>query len=147
MRCDVDSWQLPYLCPPFPLTAACLNKIQEQAVKNIVMTFPFWPGKPWFSDFLRMAISIKRLPIRKDLVVDLKSGLPPPNLQTLKLVMAILSGKNGGVGAAVSNEIKSLMEAKWRKKTEARYGINWAQWLHWSSGLGISQSAPSLSQV
>ena len=59
-----------------------------------------------------MAISIKRLPIRKDLVVDLKSGLPPPNLQTLKLVMAILSGKNGGVGAAVSNEIKSLMEAK-----------------------------------
>ena len=90
-----NSWQLPYLFPPFPLIAACLNKIQEQAVKKIVMILPFWPGKPWFSDFLMMAISIKRLPIRKDLVVDLTSGVPPPNLQTLKLVVATLSGKNG----------------------------------------------------
>ena len=88
-----NAWTKPYLFPPFPLIAACLNKIQEQAVEKIIVILPFWPGKAWFSDLQRMALSVKRLPLRKDLIVDLESGIPPPNIAALKLVVAVLTGR------------------------------------------------------
>ena len=92
-----NAWTLPYLFPPFPLIAACLNKIQDQAVEKIIMILPFWPGKAWFSDFQKMALSVKRLPVRKDLVLDMLSQKAPPNIQSLKLVVAVLTGKVGAL--------------------------------------------------
>ena len=104
-----NAWTRPYLFPPFPLIAACLNKIQEQAVERIIVVLPFWPGKAWFSDFQRMALSVKRLPVHKDLIVDMISGNPPPNLQALKLVVAVLTGKNMGWGTSCQNRQNVLL--------------------------------------
>ena len=73
-----------------------------------------------FSDFLMMAISIKRLPVRKDLVVDLNSGQPPPNMRTLKLVVATLSGKNGELG----KEFQLKQSPLWRQVGGKRQRLN-----------------------
>ena len=42
-----------------------------------------------------MMVDVKRLPLRKDLVVDLTSNKTPPNIASMKLVVAVLSGMNG----------------------------------------------------
>ena len=90
-----SSWDLPYLFPPFSLIPACLNKIKEQKLKKVLVILPYWTGKPWFSDVQRMLVDIKRLPPRKDLIIDLVSKKPPPNIKAMKLVVAVLSGTNG----------------------------------------------------
>lgn len=90
-----NRWSLPYLFPPFSLIPACLNKIQEQEIEKIIVILPYWTGKPWFSQVQRMIVDIKRLPLRRDLVVDLASSNTPPNIAATKLVVAVLSGKSG----------------------------------------------------
>ena len=90
-----NSWSLPYLFPPFSLIPACLNKIQEQKVRKIIVILPYWKGKPWFTQAQKMMVDIKRLPFRKDLVVDLVSNKAPTNIMAMKLVVAVLSGMNG----------------------------------------------------
>ena len=89
---DWAVWELPYLFPPFPLIAACLEKIIVQKVPRVITILPYWPGKVWFSQLMEMAIEIKRLPPWKSLVIDKVTGCPPPNIRSCNLVVAILSG-------------------------------------------------------
>ena len=89
-------WELPYLFPPFSLIGSCLNKIRDQEVSRVVMVLPYWPGKPWFSTMQEMLIDIRRLPVFKTLVLDLKTGNPPPNLAACRLVVCLLTGKPEG---------------------------------------------------
>ena len=100
------TWQFPYLFPPFPLIPLCLNKIQEQRVENVLAILPYWPGKPWFSVFQELVVTVRRLPPYKNLVTDMITGESPPNIVSCRLIACILSGnkKKGG------NSVSSLVE-------------------------------------
>merc|ERR1719186_397937 len=85
-------WQFPYLFPPFSLIGPCLNKIRHQKLDRLVAVLPYWPGKPWFSLMQEMIIDIRRLPVFKTLVVDMITGMPPPDISSCRLVVCLLSG-------------------------------------------------------
>ena len=91
-RINWAAWEKPYLFPPFPLIAACLEKIRIQQVPRIIVILPYWPGKVWFSRFLEMAVDVKRLPPSKSLITDMVLGKLPRNVKSCRLVVSILSG-------------------------------------------------------
>ena len=46
-------------------------------VKELMMILPWWPSKAWFSTLQRMLVTVRRLRVCRDLVVDLQTGTIP----------------------------------------------------------------------
>ena len=89
-----DHFQLPYCFPPFPLLQQVLDKCRQQEVHRMILVAPWWLGKPFFPALLSMLIDVRRIPVSSQLVVDLASGNPPPDLPRLKLVACLISGRS-----------------------------------------------------
>ena len=93
---DVN-WQqfsLPYCFPPFPLLNQVLAKVKEQQVQQLLLVVPWWPGKPFFPILLSMILDCRRIPVSSSLVTDTVTGLPPPRMEQLRLVVCLISGKS-----------------------------------------------------
>ena len=60
----------------------------------MLLIAPWWPSKPYFPALLEMTLDCKRIPLCSRLVVDMTSGLPPPDLKRLKLVAFLISGRS-----------------------------------------------------
>ena len=104
-----DEWELPYLFPPFSLIGRCLQKIREQEVRRIIVIIPWQPQALYLGTALSMSLEPPvRLDHRKDLVMDLSTGLVPARWRTMQLIACLLTGKPGGDGV----DILSTMELK-----------------------------------
>ena len=109
-RLDIEAWgldslaqdvnwaqfSLPYCFPPFPLLQQVLEKCKRQEVPKMILVAPWWLGKPFFPVLMSMLLDVRRIPLSSQLIVDLSSGLPPPDLPRLKLVACLISGRSEG---------------------------------------------------
>ena len=86
-------YEMAYLFPPLPLIPRVLAKLRKSTGSFILVT-PYWPARSWFPDLLQLPIQdARRLPLLSDLVVDLQTGAPPPLLNSLHLVVWMISGR------------------------------------------------------
>ena len=109
---DWSQHSLPYAFPPFSLIPLVLQKVSEQKVPRLILICPFWPSKTFFTALNNLAIVMYRLPFRNSLVTDLQSGLPPPNLKKMRLVVSLISGNpmtSQGEGALISTPKHGLL--------------------------------------
>ena len=106
------SWlgfSLLYCFPPFPLLQQVLGKCKRQEVKRMLLVAPWWIGKPFFPTMLDMLIDVRRIPISSQLVIDTTTGLPPPDLQRLKLVACLISGVSSMMAPASPSQPRSWL--------------------------------------
>jgi hypothetical protein len=93
---------LAYLFPPIPLLKRVIRKLELSRGTYLLVT-PFWDAQTWFASLQALAVEdVRRLPMSADLVIDLTTGEPPPNLERLFLVVWTISG---GVGESTSSQI------------------------------------------
>ena len=145
-RQDVEAWgidslaqdinwagfSLPYCFPPFPLLQQVLDKCRKQKVNQMILVAPWWQGKPFFPALLGMLLDVRRIPVSSQMIVDLSSGSPPPDLQRLKLVACLISGASDQNQAASPSQLKPWLklhgEAQLRRDMEepGRVGLSGA---------------------
>ena len=89
-----NTWDLPYLFPPFCLLGRCLQKIREQKVERIIVVLQWDHISPHFGMALGMClVPPVRLDHRKDMVVNLATGQVPLGWKKIKLIACLLTGK------------------------------------------------------
>ena len=122
-RADLEAWgidslaqdvnwsmfQLPYCFPPFPLLQQVLDKCRMQRVYRMILIAPWWPGKPFFPALLSMMLSCRRIPVRRNMILDEATGAPPPDLRRLKLVACLISGRLDESPLISQNQPRSLL--------------------------------------
>jgi hypothetical protein len=85
--CQKWDFNLAFLFPPIPLIKKVVKKLESSRGTFILVT-PLWPAQTWLASLLALdVVEVRRLPFFPSLVVDLKTGLPPPILPTLHLVV------------------------------------------------------------
>jgi hypothetical protein len=84
---------LAFLFPPIPLLKRIIRKLELSRGTFLLVT-PYWEAQTWFASLQALQEEdVRRLPFRDDLVIDLTTGEPPPNLERLFLVVwKILGG-------------------------------------------------------
>ena len=100
---------LPYCFPPFPLLQQVLDKCRRQEVHRMVLVAPWWTGEPFFPALLDMLLECRRIRVQSNLVMDLPSNSPPPDLRRLKLVACLISGKSGEKASTSTRLRRSLL--------------------------------------
>jgi hypothetical protein len=84
---------LAFLFPPIPLLQRVIRKLELSRGTFLLVT-PYWEAQTWFASLQALQVEdVRRLPFSDDLVIDLTTGEPPPNLERLFLVVwKILGG-------------------------------------------------------
>jgi hypothetical protein len=84
---------LAFLFPPIPLHKRVIRKL-ELCRGTFLLVTPYWEAQTWFASLQALQVEdVCRLPFSDDLVIDLTTGEPPPNLERLFLVIwKILGG-------------------------------------------------------
>ena len=89
------SWKpmFNYIFPPFRLLHRILHKIREDGCKTILIA-PAWPRQSWFPDLLLLSCEKPlRLPLRGNLLSQLKGKKLHQGLEKLHLHAWLLSGR------------------------------------------------------
>jgi hypothetical protein len=95
-------FNLAFLFPPIPLLKRVIRKLESSRGTYLLVT-PFWDAQTWFASLQALAVEVvRRLLMSADLVIDLTTGEPPPNLETLFLVVWMISG---GIGESTPSQI------------------------------------------
>jgi hypothetical protein len=77
---------LAFLFPPIPLLKRVLRKL-ELSWGTFLLVTPYLEAQTWFASLQALQVEdVCRLPFSDDLVIDLTTGEPPPNLERLFLV-------------------------------------------------------------
>jgi hypothetical protein len=80
-------FKLAFLFPPIPLLKRVIRKLELSRGTFLLVT-PYWDAQRWFASLQALAMEdVHRLPMSADLVIDLTTGEPPPNLERLFLVV------------------------------------------------------------
>jgi hypothetical protein len=83
-------FQLAFLFPPIPLLKRVIRKL-ELSRGTFLLVIP-----TWFAFLQALAVEdVRRLPMSADLIIDLMTGEPPPNLERLFFVVWTISGVIG----------------------------------------------------
>jgi hypothetical protein len=84
---------LAFLFPPIPLLKRVIRKLELSRGTFLLVT-PYWEAQTWFASLQALHVEdVRRFPFSDDLVIDLTTGKPPPNLERLYLVVwKILGG-------------------------------------------------------
>jgi hypothetical protein len=92
--------ELAFLFTPIPLFKRVIRKLERSRGTSLLVT-PYWDAQTWFASLqaLRME-DVRRLPFSDDLIVNLMTGEPPPNLERLFLVVCTILG---GIGESTSS--------------------------------------------
>jgi hypothetical protein len=74
---------LAYLFPPIPLLKRVIRKLESSRGTYLLVT-PFWDAQTWFASLQALAVEdVRRLSMSADLVIDLTTEEPPPNLERI----------------------------------------------------------------
>ena len=95
----------------------------------MTVVVPWWTWVSFFPLLLDLLLDCRRIAISSQMVVDLATGNPPPDLQRLKLVACLISGASDTTQSVSLRRPKKLVEASWRGSTEKRYACAWRPWL------------------
>ena len=88
------SWEnlQAYAFPPFPLLGKVLKKAREER-PSLILIAPNWPSRPWYPDLLELShIPPLKLEVRRNSVVQPRSGIPHADPQKLNLHAWLLCG-------------------------------------------------------
>jgi hypothetical protein len=90
MRWD---FTLAFLFPPIPLLKRVIRKL-ELSRGTFLLVAPYWEAQTWFASLQALQVEdVRRLPFSDDLIINLTTGEPAPNLERLFLVVwKILGG-------------------------------------------------------
>jgi hypothetical protein len=96
--CHVDAFTMPwdndfYACPPFSLVNRCLEKIQQDAVRGILIV-PDWATQPWLPVMLHLLKrQLMKIPVHeRSLHLPFKSDARHPLVGKLTLLVCLVSG-------------------------------------------------------
>jgi hypothetical protein len=102
-------FSLAYLFPPISLLKRVVRKL-ETSMGTFLLVTPSWDAQTWFASLPALAVEdVRRLPMSTNLVIDLTTGEPPPNLDRLFLVVWTISG---GVGASTPSQTGSSISSR-----------------------------------
>jgi hypothetical protein len=88
-------FNLAFLFPPIPLLKRVIRKLESSRGTYFLVT-PYWDAQMWFASLQALAVEdVRRLPLSANLVIDLTTGEPPPNLERLFLVVWTITGVLG----------------------------------------------------
>jgi hypothetical protein len=94
MRWD---FMMAFLSPPILLLKRVIRKLELSRGTFLLVT-PYWEAQTWFASLQALQVEdVRRFPYSNDLIIDLMTGEPPPNLERLYLVVWKISG---GLGEA-----------------------------------------------
>jgi hypothetical protein len=112
-------FNLAYLFPPIPLRKRVIRKLETSRGTYLLVT-PYWDAQTWFASLQALDLEdVRSLPPSADLVIDLTTGEPPPNLERLFLVIWTISG---GIGESTPSQTDPrLIKAGWKQSSEDRY--------------------------
>jgi hypothetical protein len=86
---------LAFLFPPFPLLKRVIRKLELSRGMFLLVTL-YWEAQTWFASLHALQVEdVRRLPFSDNLVIDLTTGEPPPNLERLFLVVRKILGGLG----------------------------------------------------
>ena len=88
--------EFAYIFPPFNLVPRVLKKIKEDQTKAVILVFPRWEGAFWFPQIYKMCLIPPLFLKHKNTLLQLshKPGLLHPLMPKLRLMAALLSGRN-----------------------------------------------------
>jgi hypothetical protein len=89
------SWKgiFAYAFPPFRFLSQVLQKVARESCK-IILIAPAWPKQAWFTDLLRLSCARPlHLPLRVNLLSQLKGRIMHPIPESLHLHAWLLSGR------------------------------------------------------
>jgi hypothetical protein len=82
-----------YAFPPFRFLSQVLQKVARESCK-LIRIAPAWPKQAWFTDLLRLSCTRPLLlPLRVNLLSQLKGRIMHPNPENLHLHAWLLSGR------------------------------------------------------
>lgn len=118
------SWNdhLFYTFPPFILSAQCLQKIEMEKSKGILIV-PMWDTKPWYSQLLRMLTDVPRtLPQRPDtLLMPGGKGMTHALITKMTLMVCRVSGDPLQHKEFQNERQTSYYNLSWRQRTRKQY--------------------------
>jgi hypothetical protein len=95
-------FDLAFLFPPLPLLRRVVRKLETSRGTFLLVT-PYWDAQMWFASLQALhVLDVRRLPFSDDLIVNLTTGKPPPNLERLFLVVWTILG---GVGESTPSQM------------------------------------------
>jgi hypothetical protein len=87
-----DGWQL-YLFPPFVLLPQVIQKFVSSTGTSALLVFPMQPRRGWYPQLMSIPHSTPiRLPLRRNLLVQLHNQAVHPRLAVLNLYAAVFWG-------------------------------------------------------
>jgi hypothetical protein len=88
-------FELAFLFPPIPLLKRVIRKLERSRGTFLLVT-PYWVAQTWFGSLQALRVEdVRRFPFSNDLIVNLTTGEPLPNLERLFLVVWTILG---GIG-------------------------------------------------
>jgi hypothetical protein len=88
-------FELAFLFTPIPLLKRVIRKLERSRGTFLLVT-PYWEAQTWFASLQALHVEgVRRLPFSDDLIIDLTTGEPPPNLERVFLVVWTILG---GIG-------------------------------------------------
>jgi hypothetical protein len=71
---------LAFLFPLILLLKRVIRKLERSRGTFLLVT-PYWDAQTWFASLQTLCVEdVRRLPFSDELIVDLTTGEPPPNL-------------------------------------------------------------------
>jgi hypothetical protein len=103
----IQRWdfKLAFLFPPIPLLKRVIRKLERSRGTSLLVT-PYWDTQMWFASLQALRVEdVRSLHFSDDLIVNLTTGEPPPNLERLFLVVWTILG---GIGESTPSRTGPL---------------------------------------
>ena len=143
------SWKgmFAYAFPPFRFLSQILQKVARESCK-IILIAPAWPKQAWFIDLLCLLCARPLLlPLRVNLLSQLKGRIMHPNPENLHLHAWLLSGRESDRKVFLLEQPTTSLRLSVRQSTEIVYDAKWSIFVNWCVGREIDPIKVSVQQL
>jgi hypothetical protein len=94
----------------------------ERSRGTFLLVTPYWKAQTWFASLQALHVEdVRHLPFSDDLIIDLTTGEPPPNLERLFLVVwTILGGIGESTPSRTGPSVSSRQDGSDPQKTATK---------------------------
>ena len=132
-----------YAFPPICLIPKVLQHMRKFQCHIILIT-PQWPRRHWYTNLLQMSVAcLRKLPLRQDLLVQLKTRIFHPKPEIFNLTAWLLSTDHSKI-----RDFRRTLEnkvASWRSGTRKDYSIKFKKFNSWCCEQEIDPNAATLT--
>jgi hypothetical protein len=106
---------------PITLLKRVIRKLERSRGMFLLVT-PYWDAQTWFASLQALRVEdVRRLPFSDDLIINLTTGEPPPNLERLFLVVwTILGGIGESTPSRTGPSVSSRQDGSDPQKTATK---------------------------